>query len=248
MLICWFPTLASASGLTYAFKHSDVMGQFFVILLLISSVFTWTIMIERGLFISRAKRLSMQFMQGLKRKRHLPDMYRECRNNPCPLAIVYKTGMDKLLDFYSVSPEQLLSSPEHYQYKKLSDIQKEAVRISMEREVSYQIEDLERRVGMLATVVSASPFLGLLGTVWGIMVAFCGIAAQGRAEIGALAPGISGALLTTVVALVVAIPSLIGYNLITANIRNVIVHMDNFVEEFMGRVNLEQLEVDKNER
>jgi biopolymer transport protein ExbB/TolQ len=76
------------------------------------------------------------------------------------------------------------------------------------------------------------------------MMAFCSIASQGRADISALAPGVSGALLTTVVGLLVAIPSIIGYNLLTNTIRKVTIYMDNFVEEVMARIKLEQLDVD----
>ena len=111
----------------------------------------------------------------------------------------------------------------------------------MEREVSDQILILEEKIGLLATAVSVSPFFGLFGTVWGVMIAFCGVAAKGRADISALAPGVSGALLTTVVGLLVAIPSLIGYNLLTITIRKITVYMDNFVEEFIAKVKLEQL-------
>jgi biopolymer transport protein TolQ len=74
------------------------------------------------------------------------------------------------------------------------------------------------------------------------MMAFTAVAAHGSANIGALAPGVSGALLTTVVGLVVAIPSLIGYNLLTVTIRKITVYMDNFTEEFIAKVKLEQLE------
>ena len=72
------------------------------------------------------------------------------------------------------------------------------------------------------------------------MVAFCSMAMQGRADIGAMAPGVAGALLTTVVGLLVAVPSLIGYNLLTNTIRQITVSMDNFVEEFMAQIKLEQ--------
>jgi biopolymer transport protein ExbB/TolQ len=82
--------------------------------------------------------------------------------------------------------------------------------------------------------VSASPFLGLLGTVWGVMEAFGGMAASGSAMLSAVAPGISGALLTTVVGLLVALPSAIGYNLLTNKIRRISVQMDNFAQEFIS--------------
>ena len=100
---------------------------------------------------------------------------------------------------------------------------------------------IEERIGMLATAVSLAPFLGLFGTVWGVMIAFCGVASAGSANIQALAPGVAGALLTTVAGLVVAIPSLVGYNFLTQMIRKITVSMDNFSESFMARLKLEQL-------
>ena len=80
------------------------------------------------------------------------------------------------------------------------------------------------------------------------MMAFCGIAAAGKADFTALAPGVAGALLTTVAGLLVAIPSLVGYNLLTGIIRNLTVQMDNFAEEFMVKIKLEQLEFDRKSR
>ena len=75
------------------------------------------------------------------------------------------------------------------------------------------------------------------------MMAFCGIAAAGKSDFTALAPGVAGALLTTVAGLVVAIPSLIGYNILTSTVRGITVTMDNFTEEFMVRLKLEQLQL-----
>jgi biopolymer transport protein ExbB/TolQ len=91
-------------------------------------------------------------------------------------------------------------------------------------------------MGVLATAVSACPFLGLLGTVWGVMDAFGGMATSGAAMLSAVAPGISGALLTTVVGLIVALPSSIGYNMLTSRIRRLAVQMDNFSQEFVASV------------
>ena len=118
----------------------------------------------------------------------------------------------------------------------------------LESEVSSQIEMLESRIGLLATLVSLSPFCGLFGTVWGVMMAFCGIAIAQSPNFVNLAPGVAGALLTTVAGLVVAIPSLIGYNLFTAVIRSLTVQMDNFTEAFMVKIKLEQLEFDQADR
>jgi biopolymer transport protein TolQ len=93
---------------------------------------------------------------------------------------------------------------------------------------------LEKRMGLLATAASAAPFLGLLGTVMGVMTAFSSMASSGPALLSDVAPGISGALLTTVVGLVVALPSSIGYNILSDRIRCITVMMDNFAQEFIG--------------
>lgn len=91
-------------------------------------------------------------------------------------------------------------------------------------------------MGMLATAVSAAPFLGLLGTVWGVMDAFSGMAQSGSAALSAVAPGISGALLTTIIGLLVALPSMIGYNGLSSRIRRLAVEMDNFAQEFITAI------------
>ncbi|NCC53049.1 MAG: biopolymer transporter ExbB [Spartobacteria bacterium] len=121
-------------------------------------------------------------------------------------------------------------------HHRLKPLQVEAVRNVAERTVADQALLLESSMGYLATAVSASPFLGLLGTVWGVMDSFGGMAVSGAATLSAVAPGISGALLTTVVGLLVALPSAIGYNYLTNEIRQMCVQMDNFAQEFSSAV------------
>ena len=84
---------------------------------------------------------------------------------------------------------------------------------------------------ILATAVSGSPFLGLLGTVWGVMDTFSGVAMAGTPNLAAMAPGVSGALLTTVVGLLVAIPAMFGYNFLVTSLRAMIVQTDNFAAQ-----------------
>ena len=115
------------------------------------------------------------------------------------------------------------------------------MRASLEQAVADQILELERKMIFLATAITISPFLGLFGTVWGIMLAFTDLAIMGKADIQTLAPGVSGALLTTVLGLLVAIPSVVGYNIITSLIKATIVQMDNFVEEFLVKLKIEQI-------
>ena len=92
----------------------------------------------------------------------------------------------------------------------------------------------------LGTIVAMSPMLGLFGTVWGVMLTFIGIAKVGRPDLMAIAPGISGALLTTVAGLMVAIPSLIGNNYIMFLLQTIDVSMDTFCEDFITSLRLEE--------
>ena len=90
---------------------------------------------------------------------------------------------------------------------------------------------MESQLILLSTAVSGAPFLGLLGTVWGVMDTFTGVAMAGKPNLAAMAPGVSGALITTVVALLVAIPAMFGYNFILTSMRALILQMENFAAE-----------------
>ncbi len=239
---------ASVPGVYYAFQHSDGVGKGIVLLLLVGSVVTWTVMLDKTLALRRAKKMSGRFIarfRANKRNVATPSLVREGQVDTSPVGIIYSGAVQKLLEFYEVDSlnQQPIAGATGARPVKLSDAQYNAIEAMLESEVSGQIQVLETRVGVLATLVSVSPFIGLFGTVWGVMLAFCGIAAAGKSDFSALAPGVAGALLTTVAGLVVAIPSLVGYNLLTATIRNLIVTMDNFTEEFMVRVKLEQLQL-----
>jgi biopolymer transport protein ExbB/TolQ len=106
-----------------------------------------------------------------------------------------------------------------------------AVRAAMERAVGETALELESQMILLATAVSGAPFLGLLGTVWGVMDTFTDVAVAGSPNLATMAPGVSGALITTVTALCVAIPAMFGYNFLVTSIRGMIVQMDNFAAE-----------------
>ena len=236
--------LFADAGVWYAFANSDTMGKGIVFLLFLSSMIAWYIMIEKGLSLYRAQKLSERFANTFNNQHGMNSVLRNGMDNPCPVARVYISGMEQLLEFYGQTAEEVRSripTDAARGPRKLSPAQLDAVQTAMEREISGQIFVIEERIGMLATAVSLAPFLGLFGTVWGVMIAFCGVASAGSANIQALAPGVAGALLTTVAGLLVAIPSLVGYNYLTQMIRKITVSMDNFSESFMARLKLEQL-------
>jgi biopolymer transport protein TolQ len=120
--------------------------------------------------------------------------------------------------------------------EKISPAQMRSVQAAMERAVGESALRLESQMIVLSTAVSGAPFLGLLGTVWGVMDAFAGIAASGNANLAAMAPGISGSLITTIVSLLVAIPAMFGYNFLVTTLRSLLVQADNFAAEFSSEI------------
>ncbi|MCK5849589.1 MAG: MotA/TolQ/ExbB proton channel family protein, partial [Kiritimatiellae bacterium] len=139
-----------------------------------------------------------------------------------------------VLESRGAEPEDLFMGGVGTSQKTLSELQMSAVRNVAERELADQVLLLENNMGILATATTTAPFLGLLGTVWGVMEAFGGMASAGGSSLSEVAPGISGALLTTVVGLLVALPSAVGYNILSDIIRRVTVEMDNFSQEMVS--------------
>lgn len=233
---------AQANGAYYAFSVSDGMGQFIVILLLAASVVTWALMIDKYYSLHKAKTLSNRFIAIFNdNKRSVCAVAGSALNDPSPVCQVYGAGVQKLKEFYENSSNSANGYIVPENAPKLTEAQMNAIEAVLEREISTQILQLESGTSLLATIVSVCPFLGLFGTVWGVMLAFVGMAQQGSADIGAMAPGIASALLTTVVGLVVAIPSVVGYNMIGAMIRQLTVSMDNFSEGFMVKLKLDEI-------
>ncbi len=230
------PPVADGS-IYYAFIHSDAMGQGIVIVLALMSVATWTLMLEKGIGLNRAYKGSRRFIDEFRQKRNPMSMRNRAENDPSPVARIYESAYARICQLHG--DEQHMMSAGR---RVLNDVELEVIRATMEENVADQILKLEDKIIVLMTAVSISPFLGLFGTVWGIMLAFTEMAMAGRPDIHTLAPGVSGALLTTVLGLLVAIPSLVGYNTISFYIKQVTVHMDNFVEEFIAKLKIEQLE------
>ena len=199
----------------YTFSESTLPGKLIVLILLVSSVGAWYVMITKYIQLSRAQSGSERFLLLFRNK---SNPFAQGQRIPeSPLNTLYEAGCK------AISAEGTQSLTGH---------QVDSVRAVVDRTMADEALKLENGMGQLATAVSACPFLGLLGTVWGVMDAFSGMAAAGSATLSAMAPGIAGALLTTVVGLLVALPSSVGYNLLTSRIRQLAVQMDNFSQEF----------------
>lgn len=222
-----------------AFFQSDLFGKIIVILLICISMYVWIVMLEKGSSLRKARRLNRQFTDQFREARHLLQLV-VSQTPEAPLKEVYHSGIIKLMYLCGeneASAEQLCRQGR--MPRALTPIESEIVVDSADHTMALEGLKLEDRLSNLATIVSVSPFFGLLGTVWGVMLSFTDMAEQGSASITTLAPGISGALLTTVVGLLVAIPSLIGYNYLTNTVRQINVDMENFLSEFEARLKTE---------
>jgi len=231
--------LPLGSTVLYAFRQSDGFARFIVLLLGLISVYVWTTMVDKGIAIRRIRKGSRTFLKRFGETVSPLELALQVEQFHGPVARLYEIGLDEVMDVLEVDPALVEKyCRQRVLPRQLAPQEVDKVRTTLERTVATQIMELEERLGLLGTAVTVSPFLGLLGTVWGVMMAFCGMAQKGRPDIGAIAPGVSGALLTTVVGLVVAIPAVVGYNLIANGVRQTTVEMDNFVEDFMARLKL----------
>lgn len=230
------PVANAATTVIYAFTTSDFFGKSVVIILMGGSVFAWSIMIAKTREFRKARENARRFLGAYRREGHPLSLYMQGHKFAGPLSTIYSQSCEAVLEDVGARAhpsKTLLSGSAHTPASiHLSPFEINTARKVSERTAMDLGAILEEDMGLLATAVTAAPFLGLLGTVWGVMDAFRSMAASGTVMLSEVAPGISGALLTTVVGLLVALPSLVGYNLLTSQMRRICISMDNFAEEF----------------
>ena len=231
----------------YAFSESSLPGKLIVLLLGLSSIGAWTVMITKYLELNRARQASEYFMKAFRQPGGPLSLFLQRKRFPeTPLNSVYETackGFGVELKSQGIDPNDLFQDGTgEVEGLTLTRQQLEIIRGATEASVADQCLNLEDNMGWLATAVSACPFLGLLGTVWGVMDAFGGMAAAGSATLSAVAPGIAGALLTTVIGLLVALPSAVAYNMLTNHIRKLAVQTDNFAQELIFAIQRDYVE------
>ena len=228
------------AGITDALMESNFFGKVIVVVLLIGSMIAWSVMISKIREMSHAKKVGRRFLSSYRKEAHPASLFlKRQKYNGCPMYKIYDRtciALGSVLESRGAEPEDLFMGGVGVSHKPISELQMSAVRNVSERELADQILLLENNMGILATATTTAPFLGLLGTVWGVMESFGGMASAGGSLLSSVAPGISGALLTTVVGLLVALPSSIGYNLLSDGIRRMTVEMDNFSQEMVSDI------------
>jgi biopolymer transport protein ExbB/TolQ len=221
------------AGIVYAFWHSNLAGKFVICILLLGSMFSWSVMVTKFLLIRRARVETSRFLRRFRSARKPLAIYQARETYPgSPAYMVYLAGC-KELTFHLLGTTEIddTFTQRLAEADPVSNVAMTAVRSALEREVGEQALRLEDRMTVLATAVSGAPFLGLLGTVWGVMDTFSAIASAGTPNLTAMAPGVSGALITTVTGLLVAIPAMFGYNFLVVTLRGITVELDNFAAE-----------------
>lgn len=227
------PVLASI-GLEFAIRESTTPGLVICCILVLLSSISWAIMITKLFVVMRARSQAKKFMREFRSSRHPLEMFADqAWYGAAPPFGVYHAASRELTYHLLGTPEVDSTFRARLQNaERITPSQMDAVTTAMERAVGEMVEKLEARMSFLATAVSGAPFLGLLGTVWGVMDTFGGVAAaDGVATLKTMAPGVSAALVTTVVALLVAIPAMFGYNYLVSGIRSLISQLDNFAAE-----------------
>jgi biopolymer transport protein TolQ len=222
------------SGLSFGLENSALSGLVICGVLVVLSIVSWTVMLSKLWMISLAKKANSFFLTEFRNSDHPLALYQLQRHfEKAPLYHMYHAASRELaFQILGKEPpdDSFLSRLE--EAVRITPSQMATVESAMERAAGEAAIRLESRLSAVAMALSGAPFLGLLGTVWGVMDSFAGLAGKTGMSLQAMAPGICAALLTTVVGLLVAIPSMFGYNYLVGRIRALIVRMDHFGGEF----------------
>jgi biopolymer transport protein TolQ len=198
-------------------RQMGAVAQMVLVILLIFSILSWSIILSKLSSLRRARTQSGRFLRAFRRAQRLQDIAAVSDQfKPSPLVPVFENAYDE--------------------FRRHGESNVAAVQRAAQIASSEELTRLERRLPWLATTGAVAPFIGLFGTVWGIVDAFHGLGSAGAATLRAVAPGVSEALLTTAAGLAAAIPAVIAYNLFTHRMREFGSRMDDFSLELVNMI------------
>jgi biopolymer transport protein TolQ len=203
--------------------QSGPFAKVVLVVLLVMSVVCWGIIWDRARLYGRVERSDRAFLAAFRRLARTVDFRLVCEQHPNSLLARVAMVGQRALEQHPADATH--SSALHY----------EIAQRAMDRSASEETARLERHLGFLATTGSVSPFIGLMGTVWGVMTAFLNIGAQGSASLVVVAPGIAEALIATVAGLAAAIPAVVGYNHLLGRLRDLTNATSQFATEFLDQ-------------
>ena len=224
------PVLAS-TNIFEIFSHCDVVGQVICSGLAVFSIVAWAVMFGKRHELVGLRSLNRSFERRLRDERNLLDLPESLRQRrDIPYADLLTDAIEAYWKAAAIGKEK---GQDTVRFRL------EHAENALQRALARQTLRYESNMVFLASIVSGAPFLGLLGTVWGVMDAFSAVSVQQTASIQTLAPGVSAALLTTISGLLVAIPCLFGYNLLFATTRRLITELENYASSLADRLELE---------
>jgi biopolymer transport protein TolQ len=216
------PSGAHSSALIEMLHNSGPVAFTVLIILLIASIFSWAIMLSKWRSFAQAEKQNRRFVRAFRKSGRLSEIAAVAEQfRPSPLVAV----------FHEIHDEYQRQSGGRGTPPNPAALERAALTAASE-----SLTLMERRMTWLATIAQAATFVGLFGTVMGIIDAFHGLGTEGAATLRAVAPGISEALITTAAGLAVAIPALVGYNQLTARLRETAARMDDFGRELLNAI------------
>jgi biopolymer transport protein TolQ len=246
------PFLAE-SALGFAIRRATPEGKSTMSALLILSLFSWTIIITKARQLMIARKATKRFLAAYASTRDPLDIKRKGEDFAgAPVFELYMRGADELeyhlknnpvtvkeLKPINRDPALESASTDHFARTvkvRITPASFDAIKVVMEEAAGGEAMGLEKGMIVLSTAVAGGPFIGLLGTVWGVMETFAGIANAGGASITAMAPGVAGALICTVIGLLVAIPAMFSYNFMVTTIRHITNELDGFAARYANQI------------
>ena len=211
------------------FMTAGPMAKLIFLVLAVMSVVSWALMLGKFLQFRKVAGQTREFLEVFRRSQRFSEVNAVAsRLTSSPLVGLFQAGYVEL-DMQIKAARSTAESESGLRIKSL-----ESLRRSLRRAIGVEQTVLSRGTGFLATTAAASPFIGLFGTVWGIMVAFRDIGVSGSTSLATVAPGIAEALINTAAGLAAAIPALIGFNYFTNAIRQRRMEMEDFLLEFIN--------------
>ena len=201
------------------FTRADFIVKSVIIILILASVYSWALIFEKYKVFKKINKSTEEFEQDFINSKSIKTLYEKTNlDTEDPMTIVFKSGAKYLVENKS-QPQNVLN---------------EKVKSVMDVTIDKEVEKYENKLTFLATVGSVAPFIGLFGTVWGIMNSFQSIAISRNTSLAIVAPGIAEALFATALGLLAAIPAVVAYNKFTSNSRKYTQKLENFTQTFVS--------------
>ena len=217
-------TLAGNVTVWGLFLQADIIVKIVIVMLILASVWSWTIILEKAWRMRRLRAMADRFEENFWSGTPLDDLFQRVERRPDdPMSAIFASAMREWRRAGNGLGDQA---------DRLKDELKERIERSMDVTLGREMQSLEKQMTFLASVGSAAPFIGLFGTVWGIMNAFSSIAVSQNTSLAVVAPGIAEALFATALGLVAAIPAVVGFNKLSTDLGRYSARLEAFATEF----------------